>query len=593
MHCLSQSLCEGIKRLSLINTEYDVVIIGGGPAGSTMGAILLKYFPTAKVLILEREVFPREHVGESQLPPVTLVLEEMGCWDKVEAAGFPVKTGALYRWGNSDDLWRFDFLVGQDYDDRPRPGQLEGQRYQTTFHVERAIFDEILLDHAAELGCEVCEGTKVTKIHRDGDRVEVIKVEGACMPVGADDDGWVRAKHFVDASGHIGVLRRTLEVPVIEPTSLKNIAIWRYWKSDDWADMDGVGKGGVRVRVMSLGNGWIWFIPISKDVTSVGFVTHAEHYKQSGLSVADLYAQAIGTDPHIVELLSNAMPAGEIRSTKDWSFLAGKMTGKNWMLVGESAGFADPILAGGMALAMVGAREAAYLHVALLQGDLEEDWLKDWYAETQTRRISQHIKFADYWYSANGHFSDLQAYTSQIAAEAGLSLNPREAFQWLGTGGFVSDDLTSPVVGTYRLGAVKSAMQILSGLPATWEVNKSNHFTLNLDGCSVVQVPHCRDGKIDKVKCYRRGTSLLPMVGIYRMVFRALSRANDAAAFVKELKSTIAATKEITEPYNALLGALEALEGMVTEGWVTPAVHEGRPFMNVTLDEASVSMAGR
>ena len=82
------------------------------------------------------------------------------------------------------------------------------------------------------------------------------------------------------------------------------------------------------------------------------------------------------------------------------------------------------------------------------------------------------------------------------------------------------------------------------------------------------------------------------MVGIYRMVFRALSRANDAAALVKELKMTIAATKEITEPYNALLGALEALEGMVAEGWVTASVHVGRPFMNVTLDEASVSMAG-
>jgi hypothetical protein len=262
------------------------------------------------------------------------------------------------------------------------------------------------------------------------------------------------------------------------------------------------------------------------------------------------------------------------------------------MLVGESAGFADPILAGGMALAMVGAREAAYLHAALLLGDADEEWLKAWYSETQTRRISQHIKFADYWYSANGHFSDLQAYTSQIAAEAGLTLNPKDAFQWLGTGGFVSDDLAFPVVGTYRLGAVKSAMQILSGQEATWEINKSNQFTLNLDGCEVVQVPYCRDGMIEKIKCYRRGTSLLPMTGIYRLIFRALNRATDAAALVKELKAIIAGTKEITEPYNALLGALEALEGMVAEGWVTAEVKEGRPFMNVTLDEASVAMAG-
>ena len=573
--------------------EYDIAIIGGGPAGSTIGSILRKYVPAAKVLILEREVFPREHVGESQLPPVTLVLEEMGCWDKVEAAGFPVKTGALYRWGSTDDLWRFDFLVGQEYDDKPRPGQLTGQRYQTTFHVERAIFDEILLDHAAELGCEVCEGAKVTRIQRTGDHVDAIKVEGNVLPSGADNEGWIRAKHYVDASGHVGVLRRAMDVSISEPTSLKNIAIWRYWKSKEWANVDGVGKGGIRVRVMSLGNGWIWFIPISEDVSSVGFVTHADHYKHSGLTPGELYANALETEPHIAELLSSAKPNGELRSTKDWSFLAGRMVGENWMLVGESAGFADPILAGGMALAMVGAREAAYLHAALLRGDQDEQWLKNWYSETQTRRISQHIKFADYWYSANGHFSDLQAYTSQIAAEAGLSLNPAEAFQWLGTGGFVSDDLASPVVGTYRLGAVKSAMQILSGVSATWEVNRFNHFTLNLEGCTVVHVPYCREGQIEKVKCYRRGTSLLPMIGIYRMVFRALNRASDAAALVKELKAIIADNKEITEPYNALLGALEALEGMVAEGWISTGIHEGRPFMNVMLDEATISMAER
>jgi hypothetical protein len=148
-------------------------------------------------------------------------------------------------------------------------------------------------------------------------------------------------------------------------------------------------------------------------------------------------------------------------------------------------------------------------------------------------------------------------------------------------------------VGTYRLGAVKSAMQILSGQSASWVINSSNQFTLNLEGATPVEVPFCRNGEIEKVKCYRRGTSLLPMVGIYRVVFRALNRASDSAALIKELRGIIAANPDMTEPYNALLGALEALEGMVTEGWVTARVVEGRPFMNVTLDEASVSMAGR
>jgi hypothetical protein len=136
-------------------------------------------------------------------------------------------------------------------------------------------------------------------------------------------------------------------------------------------------------------------------------------------------------------------------------------------------------------------------------------------------------------------------------------------------------------------------MQILSGLPADWEINRSNHFTLNLEGSEAVQVPYCKDGKIERVKCYQRGSSLLPMIGIYRMVFRALNRESDAAGLVKQIKAMIAGMEGVTEPYNAFLGALDALEGMVAEGWITASVTEGRPFMNVTLDEASISMAGR
>jgi hypothetical protein len=269
------------------------------------------------------------------------------------------------------------------------------------------------------------------------------------------------------------------------------------------------------------------------------------------------------------------------------------MVGENWMLVGESAGFADPILSGGMSLAMVGGREAGYILASLLRGEHDAHWLKGWYADLQTKRITQHIKFADYWYSANGHFDELKEHTSCIASEAGLELAPDDAFRWLAAGGFVSDDLTFPVAGTYRLGAVKSAMQLLSGIPAHWEINRYNRFFLNLDGSEVVYAPQCVDGRIEKIKCYKRDACLLPMVGMYRTVFRALGRKSDASEIVKELKGAIAATEGLAEPYNAFLGALEALEGMVAEGWVRPEAVEGRPFMNVTLDQASISMAGR
>ncbi len=115
IHFPFQEICNATEKLvGSEKMEYDVAIIGGGPAGSTTGSVLKKYHPDARVLILEREVFPRPHVGESMLPPITQVLEEIGCWDKVESAGFPIKIGAVYRWGTSDDLWRFDFLLGEE-----------------------------------------------------------------------------------------------------------------------------------------------------------------------------------------------------------------------------------------------------------------------------------------------------------------------------------------------------------------------------------------------------------------------------------------------------------------------------------------------
>ena len=139
--------------------HFDVAIVGGGPSGSTTGALLKKYAPNLSVLILERETFPRDHIGESLLPPIGPILDEMGVWDKVEAADFPIKVGATYRWGKNPELWDFDFLASETFVEQERPGKFEGQRRRTSFQVDRSIYDKILLDRAAELGCEVREAT--------------------------------------------------------------------------------------------------------------------------------------------------------------------------------------------------------------------------------------------------------------------------------------------------------------------------------------------------------------------------------------------------------------------------------------------------
>ncbi|MCU0317585.1 MAG: tryptophan 7-halogenase, partial [Fimbriimonadaceae bacterium] len=214
------------------NNSYDVAIIGGGPAGSTTGTLLKKYNPNLNVLILEREKFPRDHVGESQLPLISHILHEMEVWEKVEQAGFPIKIGATYRWGKTDDLWDLEFAPGIQSADMPRPGTFDGARRHTAFQVDRAIYDKILLDHAAEFGVEVREETKVTEVLTSGDRVDGLTLESGET---------ITATHYVDASGNVGLIRRALGVEVDCPSSLKNIAIWDYWQNAEWAVEIGVG----------------------------------------------------------------------------------------------------------------------------------------------------------------------------------------------------------------------------------------------------------------------------------------------------------------------------------------------------------------
>src|SRR5471030_3177304 len=140
--------------------DCDVAIIGGGPAGATAGVLLKKYNPDLRVTVFEREKFPRDHIGESQLPAISSILNEMGCWDKVEAANFPIKIGSTNRWGKNPELWDFEFVRSEDFIDAPRPGKYEGIRRSTAFQVDRAIYDKILLDHTAEMGVDVRQGTK-------------------------------------------------------------------------------------------------------------------------------------------------------------------------------------------------------------------------------------------------------------------------------------------------------------------------------------------------------------------------------------------------------------------------------------------------
>ncbi len=538
--------------------DYDVVIVGAGPGGSTCAALIKKYAPEAKVAVFDREAFPREHVGESQLPQIGYIINEMGCWDEVEAAGFPIKIGATYRWGNNPKLWDFEFTPADDYVCETRPRAFSDQARQLAFQVDRRVYDLILAERARALGAEVHLGVGVKQIVSHEDEIQALQLS---------DGRRIKARWYVDATGNSGLLRRAMQVGISAPTKLQNIAFWDYWDDADWA-VRATGDA-TRVLVLSIGCGWIWFIPVSQTRTSIGFVCPASFYKEGQRSAEELYSWALAQEPLIGSLITKARRSGAVQATKDWSFLADRITGSNWMLVGESAGFADPILAAGLTLTQSGAREAAYTLVALLKRDHDRTWLLKHYNDNQRARITQHIRFADFWYSANGAFTDLQEYTREIARDAGLNLDPQQAFQWLGTGGFTHDQLGQAVIGGFDLGGVRQlAQRLINADEDLWQISRFNRFKLDLTDAEQEDIPAYVEGRIHAVPSMRRGGARLPLVGAFRLVVEALQQAERADQLLQQMRMQAGKQAAAMHPDLALRQILMCLELMLNESWV-------------------------
>ena len=552
--------------------NVDVAVIGGGPAGSTLATLLRKYNPDLSVLVLEKEHFPREHVGESQLPAIGPVLEEMGVWDKVEAANFPIKIGATFSWGKDLDTWDLDFYPVEEFVDEPRPAKYAGQRRHTAFQVDREIYDTILLDHAASLGADVRQGVRVASIETEGDRVTGLTL---------DDGSTVTARHYVDASGAVGLLRKAMGLESWAPTELRNIAIWDYWQNAKWAVE--IGVGGTRIQVRSLPYGWIWFIPLGPTRTSIGLVCPSSYYKESGLSTEELYLKSLEMQKEFNALVKDAEREGPVHSTKDWSHLTERLVGENWFIAGEAAGFADPILSAGLTLAHGSAREAAYSILELDRGELDPAWLRTRYDERNRRNIRQHIRFAQFWYSANGCFTDIKGICQSIAKEAGVKLSPAQAWRWLSQGGFATETVTHAAVGSFDVSTTRQLLAHFDnrGRKTDFAANGYNVFKLNLRNATETVIGHLVDGRIQQVQAYERGGHRLPRAGYYGLLLEVLGRTSELDQMWKMLEQAVSRSSTEAGRQMNLSQALQALDVLIEEHWVTPSVDKRKGVLKV------------
>jgi flavin-dependent dehydrogenase len=318
--------------------DCDVVVAGGGPAGAAAAAWLTR--EGRRVILFERDQFPRFHIGESLLASVNDVLDAIGAEPVVRQAGFPQKWGATFMTADGGNQRYADFSVAP------------GVRAPQTWQVPRATFDELLLRHAASCGADVRERHRVLDVELDTDGVTV-SVQGS---EGAEGARAVRARALIDASGRGSLLSRKFSLRIDEPR-LANLALFSHYSGV--SRQQGRRSGDIRI-VARYDLGWFWLIPISAELVSVGVVLpRAAARELQGLEPGRLLDRMIADTPAVASLLANARREWPVRVEKDFSFGSRAYAGDRWVLAGDAGSFLDPVFSTGVAIALESGLEAA------------------------------------------------------------------------------------------------------------------------------------------------------------------------------------------------------------------------------------------
>ena len=358
-------------------SAVDVVVIGGGPGGSAAATMLAR--KGWQVLLLEREHFPRDHVGESLLPASIPVLEELGVLPEVEAQGFLRKGGATMVWGKDKTPWSWFFAE-------------TNRRYPHSYQVWRPLFDQLLLDNAASNGVDVRQGCQVTGVQFEG--LEVKSSENRHEPDGNDDSSdeprsgssgrrggpestvsevryltdsgeerTVRADFVVDASGQGALLGRQLGLRRWDE-SFRNLAVYAYYDGAKRLDP----PADTNIFIESYPNGWLWTIPLHTGWASVGAVVDQKAGESllREMGPARFLADQLAQAPHTAKLLETAQQVSGPFLVKDWSYACDEIAGDGYVLLGDAACFIDPLFSSGVHLALMsGVLAAAYVTTAL------------------------------------------------------------------------------------------------------------------------------------------------------------------------------------------------------------------------------------
>jgi flavin-dependent dehydrogenase len=344
------------------NPDPQVIVIGGGPAGATTSTILAQQ--GVRVLVLERERFPRFHIGESLIPETYWTFRRLGMLPKLKRSQFVRKESVQFVNENGRLSEPFYFT---DY----KPGE-ESQTWQ----VRRSEFDQMMLDNAREHGADVREGVRVLDVLFDGDRASGVRL--------IDENGVTRelaADVIVDGSGQTSLIASRLKLRVVD-TDLKKGSVWTYYEG---ARRDTGRDEGATLILQTKGKqGWFWYIPLHDNIVSVGVVASFDYLFRGRGEHEAIFNEELDRCPAAKERLAVGRRVSGFFATKDFSYKSLRVAGPGWVAVGDAFGFLDPLYSSGVLLALRSGELAADAIVeGLAKGDLSGEQLGRWAPEFQ------------------------------------------------------------------------------------------------------------------------------------------------------------------------------------------------------------------